>query len=389
MNRGRAPRPHLGYGMNMHPGESAAEAWAAVCGPACAVREQVSPGEPMGLALRLGADAAETLDAQPELRGAWKRGMTERGLYAFTINGFPYGRFHGARVKEQVYAPDWRDPRRRRYTMQLARALAEWLPEGVDGSISSVPVSYAAWMRTAEDRRAAFAELANTAAELAALERETGRLVRLALEPEPGCVLQRMDDLTPGWRELRDAGARAGADAAVARHIGLCLDTCHAAVAGERPADWMDRCAREGIPLVKIQISAAVEAPAGPDGRAALERFRNAVYLHQVRALDAAGRVRGEWADVDEAPAHSDAAADGVWRAHVHVPLFWTGDPPLRSTADTMDERFWSRVRDGACAHLETETYTLDVLPGGLRCSPVDCAARELQWVRARLAPQP
>ena len=43
----------------------------------------------------------------------------------------------------------------------------------------------------------------------------------------------------------------------------------------------------------------------------------------------------------------------------------------------------------GACAHLETETYTLEVLPDGMRTSPVECAARELQWVRARMAPQP
>ena len=380
---------HLGYGMNVHPGESADEAWAAICGPACNVRDRVSPGAPLGLALRLGAAAAETLDADPALRAAWGRGMSERGLYVFTLNGFPYGRFHGTRVKEQVYAPDWRDPRRRRYTMQLARALADWLPEGVDGSISTVPVSYAAWMRTPGDRREAAGEIAATAAGLAALERASGRRIRLALEPEPGCVLERMDDLAPWWRELRAVAGRTGARAAVDRHVGLCLDTCHAAVAGERPADWIDRCAREDIPLVKLQLSAAVEAPGGPEARAALQRFQDGVYLHPVRSMDAAGRVLEAWEDVDAVPAAAPAGPGGVWRAHVHVPLFWAGAPPLRSTADTMDAAFWSRVRGGACAHLETETYTLEVLPDGMRTSPVECAARELQWVRARMAPQP
>lgn len=373
------PHIHAGYGMNIHPGESADEAWAAICGPAADVRRQVSPGAPMGLALRLGAQAAEALDRSPELRKAWARGMAERGLYAFTINGFPYGRFHGHRVKEQVYAPDWRDPRRRHYTLQLARALAEWLPEGVDGSISTVPVAYAAWMKTNADRRAACDELVSAALELAALERASGRVVRLGLEPEPDCVLQRMEDIVSWWRELRAAADARKARPAVDRHMGVCLDTCHAAVAGERPADWIDLCARESIPLVKIQISAALEAPAGPEGRSALERFRDDVYLHQVRALDARGRVCAPWNDLDAAL--EIEASGNIWRIHFHVPLFWAGDPPLRSTAHTMDADFWSRVRAGACTHLETETYTLGVLPEGMRCTPVECAVRELNWL--------
>ena len=379
------PRIHAGYGMNIHPGESADEAWAAICGPATEVRGRISPDAPMGLALRLGAGAAESLDGSPELRKSWARGMAERGLYAFTVNGFPYGRFHGHRVKEQAYAPDWRDPRRRRYTLQLARALAEWLPEGVDGSISTVPVSYAAWMPTESDRRAACGELISTALGLSALERSSGRAVRLGLEPEPDCVLQRMDDIAPWWRMLRDAADARHARPVVDRHIGICLDTCHAAVAGERPADWMDLCARENIPLVKIQISAALEADAGPFGRAALAQFRDGVYLHQVRALDDAGRACAEWRDLDDALERPDATRGKAWRTHVHVPLFWAGDPPLRSTAHTMDAPFWSRVRAGACAHLETETYTLDVLPGAMRCTPVECVARELKWLKEQL----
>ena len=45
-------------------------------------------------------------------------------MYVFTINGFPYGAFHGTPVKAEVYRPDWRDPERLRYTNQLADLLA-------------------------------------------------------------------------------------------------------------------------------------------------------------------------------------------------------------------------------------------------------------------------
>ena len=45
---------------------------------------------------------------------------TRSGLYVFTINGFPYGPFHGQPVKAAVYRPDWREAERGRYTADLA-----------------------------------------------------------------------------------------------------------------------------------------------------------------------------------------------------------------------------------------------------------------------------
>ena len=41
------------------------------------------------------------------------------------MNGFPYGPFHGTRVKEEVYLPDWRSDERVRYTCALADLMAE------------------------------------------------------------------------------------------------------------------------------------------------------------------------------------------------------------------------------------------------------------------------
>ena len=62
---------------------------------------------------------------------SWRRSralLAEQGLYVFTINGFPYGAFHGSPVKEHVYLPDWLEDERLVYTDRLAELLAALLP---------------------------------------------------------------------------------------------------------------------------------------------------------------------------------------------------------------------------------------------------------------------
>ena len=70
--------------------------------------------------------------------------LRANGLYVFTINGFPYGTFHGKRVKEDVYLPDWLDDERLRYTNVLAGLLAALLPDdsALEGSVSTVPGAF-------------------------------------------------------------------------------------------------------------------------------------------------------------------------------------------------------------------------------------------------------
>src|SRR5581483_695 len=103
-----------------------------------AVKARVSPAAPFGVGLRLSAAAAEEL-AAPTALADFRRLLDAHGLYVFTLNGFPYGAFSGTRVKERVYLPDWREPARAAYTRQLADILAALLPDGVDGSVSTVP----------------------------------------------------------------------------------------------------------------------------------------------------------------------------------------------------------------------------------------------------------
>src|SRR5215204_4934321 len=109
---------HLAYCTNIHRGESWAQTFETLQKHTLAVRDRVSSGRPYAIGLRLGDQAARELGDGPTLKQfqAW---LDRENCYVFTINGFPYGRFHGARVKEQVYAPDWTTPERLDYTNRL------------------------------------------------------------------------------------------------------------------------------------------------------------------------------------------------------------------------------------------------------------------------------
>ncbi len=394
---------HLTYCTNVHRGESWVETFNALREHLPAVKRRAAPDAPMGVGLRLSAIAAEALCEPAEL-DALRGFLAAEDLYVFTINGFPYGPFHGERVKERVYAPGWREPERLAYTDRLAELLAALLPAGdpeLAGSVSTVPGGFRAAGDAPGAREAIADALLLHAARLAALEDRTGRRIALALEPEPMCLLETTAEAVEFFeRHLFSAAAEArfaalsgrstaSAETLLRRHLGVCLDVCHAAVEFEAPADSLSLLRRAGIAVPKLQLSSALAVPR-MDAAAAdlLRRFDDGVYLHQVVESGPKGLVR--FLDLPEALAAREEGADGEreWRVHCHVPVFH--DAPLGRFATTQPELLDMLARqraDGVSAHLEVETYTWDVLPPELRADGLDAAiARELLWVRERLA---
>jgi sugar phosphate isomerase/epimerase len=352
--------------------------------------------------LRLSAAAAETL-AAPEPLAELRSFLAAHDLYVFTINGFPYGAFHGVRVKEAVYEPDWRDARRLAYSDRLATLLAALLPaeDGLYGSVSTVPGAFRPRARSADDAAAIAAQLLRHVATLIALETETGRSIRLALEPEPWCLLETVEDAVAFFgahlhsRAATDRLAaltgrtRADSEDALHRLLGICFDACHMAVEFADPGDARARLDAAGIAVVKVQVSAGMAASLGGDDaatRGALAGFADDVYLHQV--VERRGEELRRFVDLPEALV---AAADDVspreWRVHFHVPLFREDLGVLRSTQPwvaALLRQLAARAYDG---HLEVETYTWDVLPEVYRAEPVATAvARELAWTMEQLA---
>jgi sugar phosphate isomerase/epimerase len=399
----RVPNPrelHLGYCTNIHAGETWPEVRRSLETHLLAVRARVAPGERFGIGLRLSSIAAEALEAGglDELRGF----LDAHDLYVFTINGFPYGPFHGTRVKEEVYLPDWRARERVEYSDRLARILAELLPTDVsEGSVSTVPGAFAPNAATPEARDAIAENLLRHAATLHALEARTGRTITLALEPEPACLLETTADAIAFFEEhllttqaletfTRATGcARGAAEPFVRSHLGVCFDACHVSVEHEDPLDALDALAAAGLRVPKIQLSTGLDVALGAEDHdevlAALRAWDEGIYLHQTVERRAGHPLR-KFVDLSDAFASSDARDARTWRVHFHVPLFRRELGLFRNTQPDL-EKLLSRVRaHSPTSHLEVETYTWDVLPPELRQDGlVADLARELTWVRARL----
>ncbi len=351
-------RHHLGYCTNVHPGEGLDALHRVLREDVAAVKARVSPGAPLGTGLRLGHAAVEALRADPGQQAALADALTAAGLYAFTVNGFPYGDFAAAVVKSAVYRPGWADAPRLDYTLALAEVLAG-LPGPAVRSLSTVGGGFRGDGHGPETQAAMVAQLDAAARGLAELADRTGVAVRLCLEPEPLTTLETTDDALALFAALRPLGAHAR------EHLALCYDCCHQAVLFEDVTESVGRLVAAQVPIGKVQVSSALHLgrPADPAARAALLAYAEPRYFHQTSALGADGVVRR----VDDLPAlHSpppgwvDAQA---WRTHFHVPIWWGGGDTLGTTRSDWQAAVRAVLAHGACEHLEIETYTWDVIP--------------------------
>ena len=385
---------HLTYCTNIHPGETWPEVLAQLKQHVSAIRAEAAPDRPFGLGLRLGASAAETL-RQPQALEELQDFLSAENSYVFTINGFPYGSFHGRPVKTAVYAPDWSTPERLSYTNGLAETLANLLPDNMRGSISTVPATFSGWV---EGRMPAIREnYVRHAAHLVQLRQRTGKDIALALEPEPKCFLETLEETARYFEEelfgeeaisllAELAGLPRGAAAdALRRHIGVCYDVCHAAVEFELARERLELLRSKGISIPKLQLSSALKvALVTNETVAQLRPFDEPVYLHQVVAKD--GSAFKRYLDLPEALADIDANIGSEWRIHFHVPIFLAEMHHFSTTQDFLRQILALHLEKPISDHLEVETYTWDVLPEPYRGTPVAQAiARELNWVRQQL----
>jgi sugar phosphate isomerase/epimerase len=362
------------------------------------IKQRVSPHAPMGVGLRLSAVAAKAL-SEPATLSEFKGFLDVHGLYVFTVNAFPYGSFHGRRVKEQVYEPDWRQPERLAFTTRVADILSELAPTGMGCSISTVPGAFKARVTGLGDIRSMTEALVSCAAHLFKIKQSTGRIIALALEPEPACFLETTADAIDFFeRHLFATEAIAQfseltgvthskAAAALRAHLGLCFDVCHSAVAFEDPAPTLTAISRAGIRVAKLQLSSALRiACTGPEIEAMLARFDDGVYLHQT--VESRDGALTRYLDLSDAfIALRKGNAGGEWRVHCHVPVFLDSFDGLLSTQGTLRQVLdFCRTRE-ISQHLEVETYTWNVLPASLREKDLtDDIVRELLWVYKELS---
>ncbi len=348
------PRFPLSYCLNVHDAATWNAVRKALDTEVLAVKQRVAPDRTFPLSLHLGNRALREASA-PANRARLRDWLARNDCVLLALNAFPYGRFQGVRVKENVYRPNWTDPDRLAYTRLACAFLSGYVPAGATGTVTTVPGGWRGEWISPDDDYAALKNLRQAAA----LCRDLGK-VRIAVEPEPGCAWDLFD------KRVENTGPE----------IGWCLDACHAAVEF-RPLEKIDWSR-----IVRMQLSAAIECDNVPAARAALAPFAEPNYLHQTRAaLD--GEIIGEWPDL--APALAELPklpARAVVRTHYHVPLTWKGSGPLRSTRDLLPPAIFKKARQ---VFGEVETYTYSVLPEKMRSATLaDGIAAELRWAAAR-----
>ena len=394
-----APDLHLTYCTNIHAGNGLETVVASVQRYGKLLKAALSPDAPFGIGLRLsGTESQEAREA----RGvALLRDVLEReGLYVFTMNGFPYGPFHDRPIKDDVHRPDWRDPERIRYTLRLAHILSDLLPTGIEGGISTSPLSYKPWLGVVsrETWTTFVRHLVEVVAELVDIREQTEQLIHLDIEPEPDGLLETSSELATFFNDWllpvggRLLGEQLGtsaetAEALLLEHVRVCLDTCHVAVAFESVREVLQRYRSHHIRVGKIQISSAIKVTLDDERdvvESALAPFIEPVYLHQVVQRNHDGTFKA-YRDLDEALPHIYDECAAEWRIHYHVPIFLGTYGCVHSTRDTIEDTFSLLDSIPHVQHLEIETYTWGVLPSHLKRPLAASIQREFEWVQTAL----
>ena len=395
---------HLTYCTNIHPGESWEETFQNLKEYVLKVKSRIAPKGPFGIGLRLSDKASRSLQEAKNL-AELQQWLEENRCYVFTMNGFPFGGFHHQSVKDQVHHPDWTNSDRLEYTLRLFDILENIIPFGVDGGISTSPLSYRFWKDSQNDRdsvyKSATRNIVEVAAHLHKIYQRTTKLLHLDIEPEPDGLLENTQEVIDWYKNwLIPLGTQylqeqfgfceQQAQECLRNHVQLCYDVCHFALAYEDPKEVFCRLAKEGISVGKIQISAALKAELSgrvekrKEVQAALERFVESTYLHQVVQRDSDGALTG-YPDLPQALDHIADPAAREWRIHFHVPVFTAHYGPLQSTQEEIEKVLECVHHEKVTKHLEVETYTWEVLPDDMQVEIVDSIVRELQWVLKKL----
>lgn len=356
----------LSYCTNLHPGQTVFEICSGLEEHAIPARELF--GKPMAAGLWIPAAAVEEIHSNRDELEKLRTILQDGELVCYTLNTFPYGNFHSERVKEQVYLPDWTSNNRLEYTASCAHILSILMPEGVEGSLSTVPLGFKQLPRNEDFLTDCIAQLLKLANRLDEIHDETGKVIRLAIEPEPLCVLETTAETIAFFATLYDAASSLGLLEVAQRHLGVCYDVCHQAVEFEDVAESIAQLTGNGIRINKVHITCALRLPSPGEqatARQQLSTFVEQRYLHQTFARTPAGTV--SQLDLTKefcADPPQDFAAADEWRIHFHVPVNREQVGELFTTRDDLRQALQAVAALEYAPHLEVETYTWGVLPG-------------------------
>ena len=379
---------HLAYCTNIHRGRDWVETFNSLKENVLRVRDKVSPNKPYAIGLRLGDLSSRQL-CQPDKLEDFKLWLMENNCYVFTINGFPYGEFHGIRVKEDVYSPDWTTDERVEYTKRLFLILSEIAPSDSGGSVSTVPCSYKEFI-TSNDQVIKMREnLWKVIDYINDLSERSGKDLHLGLEPEPLCYLETSDEMIKFYHEMK---SHRPDDTTLSRRLGVNYDTCHLAVEYEEAVEAIEALVSEGIRISKFHFSSAMKVSPTPKVIQGLAPYSDDIYFHQViaRTINGGFRSYRDLSDAIDQSNNGQVKDEAEWRIHYHLPLHCLPTELFDTTIDQLLKVIeYLGQKPAVCSHIEMETYTWEVLPKNMRQRDViDQIVDEYNWTLKKLADQ-
>ena len=291
-------------------------------------------------------------------------------------------------MKEQVYAPDWTTRERLEFTNRLFELLAQLVPSGIEGSVSTVPCSFKEFIQTDEQARAMRTNLWQCVENIARLSERTGRKLHLGLEPEPLCYLETSAETVVFFEQMR---ADHPGDQRLEAHLGVNYDTCHLAVEFEEPQQAIGNFREHKIKISKVHLSSALKVKPTPEVRKALTAFADDIYFHQVIERRPGGSLHRDqtstWPLTQFLKSNQGASAPPEWRIHFHIPLHSRPTPLFDNTSDhILGLLQMLKSNPSLCSHLEMETYTWEVMPSEMKNrSVVEQLVSEYEWTLGRL----
>ena len=371
---------HLAYCTNIHRGEGWNETFHGLNQYTLKVKEKVSQSDPFAIGLRLGYKAAlELSESGSGNLDEFIKWLDHNNCYIFSINGFPYGQFHGSRVKEQVYSPDWTFDSRVEYTNLLFDILAEILPSGMSGSVSTLPGSFKEFIQDDTQQGNVIIEnLARCGKHINDLIEKTGKDLHLGLEPEPLGWFENTPETLSFFKRFRNIHGDEFDNV-----IGVNYDTCHLAIEYENAKESLLLLKNNNIKISKIHLSSALKLKPNQQTVDSLKEYQDDVYLHQVIArLQNGDLIR--FKDLPDAIENflKGNFNDDEWRVHFHIPLHASPDSLFDDTRDHIKDTLSVLSSDPEmCKHLEMETYTWEVLPNSMQSnSVIDQLSLEYDW---------
>lgn len=290
-----ARRPlHCTVGIAPRPHKSKDRLLEHLCERSAPIKERFARNATLGIVAGLTAADALVLrsgDSAARLRDE----LAAAGLAITGIDGRSCETPDAVRSKIDAFAPDWRDPERLSYTVLLAWLLAEFLPAGSEGAISTTPLSFRGWVHPRDDagRAGILRNLESFAEQAERIFDATGRRIRLALEPAPGAMLENVQDAVDFFATLPD-----GLGAKLRPIVGLSLDACSLTAAYDAPERAVSLLQKEGIGVHRYRLRAAIRmvVPSVVTARAplaaALAPWGRQSGFHQVMERHANGAIR-------------------------------------------------------------------------------------------------